>query len=289
MKPFYSILYVPIRPESKEKLSVGLLMRDEKQVYFHYAKHKLDVIKELLPKDAYSLLKLTLQSISRSIQEDKERVEKDKESLFPKNIIVADMVSEPAISYLSKYNKNLLSFSEPYPINVKLTKKLFNTLFQKLVDEREFISHKNLLDEDEDIILKTRELLFPKIKDRVNTDYDITPKLFKNLILPSIHIDFIGKNGMYVTGQTLNFNKREANLESDVTRQITLIDAIRRDNSNSKCFILGKEPNKKLYPKQHQLWKNVNTYKYLEFVDADEYETISEYIEKENVHPIEKS
>lgn len=284
MNSFYSILSVPIRPEAKELLSVGLLMRDEKQVFFHYSSHKLGVLKELLSKDAYGLVKLSIQSIKRSIFEDEEYINKIDKTLFPHQGIVANIVSESAVNYMSRYNKNLIAFSEPNFFRVKLTQELFNNLFKKLVDENEFISKSS--NEEFDIVLRTREQLFPKIKSRVNTDFNITNKLFKTLVLPSIKVDFIGKNGEYVTGQTINFTKKENFLEFDVSKQFTLIDAIRAENGGSKCFILGKEPDKKEFPIQHQLWKNVFDHKVLSFVDADEFEEVAQYVENKDVKPL---
>jgi hypothetical protein len=284
MKSFYSIIYVPLRPEVKEILTIGLLMRDEKQVILRYSKNKLNVLKELLPKETYHLLKLSLQSIERTVLNANEDFNKSIDSLLPANEIDSSVLSEPYIKYLSTYSKNLITFTAPEPFELPVTFDLYKTLFGKMVADGEFISEKTI--QPEDIVIRTKALLIPKIKDRVNIDYQVTSNLFNKLILPSITIDFIGKNGKYVTGQAINFTKRDINLEADITKQIALMDAMRSENGGCKCFVLGKEPNKKQFPLQHELWENVKNSSTLEFVDTDEYQKVSEYIISHDVHPV---
>lgn len=284
MKPFYSIVYVPIRPEAKELLSVGLFMRGDKEVYFEYSKHKLNVLKELLPKQAYNLLKLTLNSIVNTVENALGEFNASQLGLLPATDIENSILQEPYINYLSRYSKNLVAFSAPQYIDIAINREVYQLFFKKLVDEFHF-DHKHE-EKSRDIVLYTRSVLKPRIEKRVNWDFKITKSHIPNLILPNVHVDFVGKNDIYVTGEAVNFEKREYDLEYSIARQIALIDAMRSENGGSQCFILGKEPNKTIFKNQHKLWRNVYDSKEIEFVDTDEHERVANYMELHDVKPI---
>lgn len=285
MKTFYSILYVPIRPEVKERLTIGLFMQSDKQVIFRYSSHKLEVLNHLLPKQAYNLLKLSLHSIGRSIDKVKQHYEVSVDSLIPEVNLDYNLVGEPYFQYLSKYNQNLIAFTPPQEIDISVNIDNFKKLFDKLIYEGELIQKTK--HEKTDVVKNTRSLLKPKIEKNVNWDFKVTNKHFSKLILPSIKVDFIGKNGNYITGKTLDFEKPEHSLDNSIAKHITLIGAIKLARDQSKCFIIGKEPNKKL-KEQHLLWKNIKNSDLLDFVDVNEYERVSDYITSNDVQPIEE-
>lgn len=284
MKTFYSILYVPIRPEVKERLTIGLFMRSEKQAVFHFSVHKMEVLNHLLPKQAYNLLKLTLQSIERSIIKAQKHFNGSLDSLIPAENLDYNLVGEPYFQYLSRYNQNLVAFTSPQEIDLTVNLNNFKKLFDKLINEGELIQKTRI--EKTDVVKNTRSLLKPKIERNVNWDFKVTNRHFSKLILPSILVDFIGKNGNYVTGKTLDFEKPEHSLDNSIAKHITLIEAIKYESNQSKCFIIGKEPNKKLR-EQHLLWQNIKNSDLMDFVDADEYELVSDFIIKNEVQPIE--
>ena len=166
MKPFYSIIYVPVRPEAKELLSVGLLMRNEKEVYFEYSRHKLDVLKELLPKQAYNLLKLSLNSLTRSVDKALDDFLSGQSGLLPGEMIETSTLQEPYFNYLSKYSKNLIAFTKPQKIELEFNYNTYQLMFKRLIDETHFIQKRE--EKIRDIVLETRAALKPKISDRVN-------------------------------------------------------------------------------------------------------------------------
>jgi len=284
METFYSILFVQLKQEAQERLSVGLFMRDADQVFFSYSKFKLQLIKELLDKPALDLLTLNLRNIDRTVSRAMEAEENPQFNLYDKAKLNEPSLQDGHFSYLSRYSNNLLSFSDPKPIDISLNGKNFETFFSKLVDERHFqIPDKKV---EIDIVQRTRSTLRPFIKDRVNWDFEITDEYIPHLILPSIRMDFVGKNEILVSGQALSFKKPVYNLEVDVSKHIVLLDAMKQANEYSTSFIIGKEPDKKLHPKNHSIWKNVVEENRIEFVDADEFERITEYVEEHDVKPL---
>jgi len=168
MKTFYSILYVPIRPEVKERLTIGLFMRSEKQAIFRYSTHKMEVLNHLLPRQAYNLLKLALHSIERSVEKAQKHFNGSIDSLIPEESLDYNLVGEPYFQYLSKYNQNLVAFTPPQEINMIVTLNNFRKLFDKLIHEGELIQ--KMKSEKTDIVKNTRSLLKPKIEKNVNWD-----------------------------------------------------------------------------------------------------------------------
>jgi ribosomal protein S17 len=45
------------------------------------------------------------------------------------------VVNEPYIAYLSVYNQNVISFSNPVSIDVKVEEQVFIALFSKFIDD----------------------------------------------------------------------------------------------------------------------------------------------------------
>ena len=284
MSAFYSILYVPIRPGVQERLTVGLFMRTDEQAYFKYSKSKLSTLKSLLPKPAHGLLKLSLNSIERSVFRATEDLKESKKGLLPDESLHYQIVHESHFEYLSRYNKNLLAFGKPEKIQQEPSFELFQKLFTKYISDDELVNRQETM-RIQDIVIRTHDSLKPRIEKRVNWKFKVTQKHLSQLILPSVSIDFIGKNGKYVAGQAVDFEKADWHLNNDMAKFIALTDAMRDENNGSTCFVLGKEPIKEL-KMQHQLWENIRESARITFVDADDFEVVVDYIEDNDVQPL---
>ena len=259
-------------------------MRNEKQFHFAYSKFKLAVVKELLSKPAYDLLTLNLRNIHRTVTTAIADTDLETNTLNLELATDKASLKESYFGYLSRYSNNLLAFTPPASISVEASSENFETLFSKFVDERHFLEKDREVEID--IVQKTRTTLRPLIKERVNWDFEITKQYVPKLILPSVHMDFVGKNEIMVSGQAVDFDKKSYFLKNDISKHIVLLDAMKQANKNSTSFVLGKEPNKKEHPKNHHIWKNVVAENRIEFVDADEYERITEYMETHDVKPL---
>jgi Protein of unknown function (DUF3037) len=120
MKSFYSILKVPTRPSSQEQLNIGLLLLDERKLLFKFSAKKLGLIKKLLPKNSFDLLKAYLFGLAEKLTTEDEKMRLQ----FSKGEFV---------DYLSNYNSNLLTFSKPTPIELEATDQHFRALFEKFI------------------------------------------------------------------------------------------------------------------------------------------------------------
>src|SRR5690606_32397370 len=119
------------------------------------------------------------------------------------------VVNESYITYLSVYNQNVISFSKPVSIDVKVEEQVFTVLFSKFIDEETHVkshikSHFQLIKSD----------FFPRVKKFYSIEKEITPDRFKQVLLP-VSIDLLGKNDKYVTGQFFDLEKSVYHIKND--------------------------------------------------------------------------
>lgn len=278
MKSFYSILTVPLRPSSQEQLNIGLLMVDDHQLLFRFSDKKLNFIKKLLPETSFSLLKSYVLGLSEKLSTNKDDVMREK---FSKTEFV---------SYLSNYNSNLLTFSIPTPIELEITDQLFRTLFEKFVFSYEADLTQYGITESveliESVTIKTRLMrdLFPTIRKRVNLNQTITTKEVPSLLVPSIKIDFIGRNNIPVAGQGVDFETNLSSITNNISKLISLIKAFDMEGQKGQYFVIGKEPEKQ-FAEQHDNWQRIRQSGLIEFVDVNDMQQITDYIEGHDVRP----
>lgn len=86
----YSIVYAEIRPEIKERVSVGIIFCQGSDIEVRYSNAKLHVVKNLIPSVDYDYLRRSLISMST------------------KNTVN----SIASVEYLNRYSNNILTVSE---------------------------------------------------------------------------------------------------------------------------------------------------------------------------------
>ena len=278
MNSYYSILYASINPVIQDKVSIGLILTGENAVYFDYSKEKLSYLNRLFPKSAYNLLKDALKNIELIVGETQKNEKINDLGLSFKSL-KDKMFSQQYVAYLSRYNQNLLRFSEPKHIDIEPTRAYFNTLFEKYI----FKAHHEEKKKGIDINSIVKNKLFPRINERVNINKELTIEDIDTLVMP-VNIDFIGKNGNPVAGKTINFESRNYDLKAHFNDIISLIQAFDVKNEQGKYYVIGNEPEN-TNSEQHKLWNHVRGLNYLDFVPINEIEKIAEYIENEDIHP----
>lgn len=282
MQSFYSILLVPLRPEIHEQVSVGLLLRNERRIYFQFSNQKLKWLKAQLSAESFRLLSHSLKAIEKVLNTDFEH-QKESMYLFPNETPIDHSWDRNYISYLSQYNHNLLIFTPPQSISLDANTESFEKLFHLFVSEttEEPRSRRRILPIDQYL----KENFYPKIENRVNQNFELSSQVIPTLIAPTT-VDFIGQNERPVIGQKIQFSKRYDFVSKDIGEIIALNTAFERLNTqNGKYYIIGEEPSKVAFPKSHDIWKNIRKYEGLDYVDYRETDAISEYLENHNVHP----
>ena len=92
----YSIVYASIRPEIKERISVGIIFCQGGIIEVKYSTAKLNAVKSLVSKVEYDYLRKVLKSMSKKK--------------------VLDSVA--SIDYLNRYSNNILTVSEIRKVNM---------------------------------------------------------------------------------------------------------------------------------------------------------------------------
>jgi len=272
MKSFYSILNTPLRPAAQEYINIGLLLAGERKIFFKFSNQKLALIKKLIPETSFNLLKSYVLGLTENI-----KLEND--------LIRNKFVNKDFVNYLSNYNSNLVTFSKPTPIDLDASEKNFRSLFEKFVFSFEDDFVQELKTKTLTIKDQLRTNLYPRIKANVNIDQVITPIEVPTLLVPSVKINFIGQNNLQVAGQAIDFEKSAEQITNGISRLISLIKAFDMAKKKGQYYIVGKEPKKSL-KEQHANWKHIRDSDLIEFVDIEQVDQISDYIEHHNVKPL---
>src|SRR5690606_24100681 len=217
MKAFFSIIYLPLKPNLQEKISVGLVMSNNDRTLFKVSITKLQIVKNLFSNNKYNLIKDYFNNIIKEIEPKVEEPRLDVMDNYSNN-----WLNESYFSYLNRYSNNLVIYSEPRKIDLEVTSDNFKELFEKLVF--------NFVDDihtrkPNDILSKVKAKLYSKIEERVNLNVTVKSSDFTELITP-VDVNFIGKNGIVVAGQAIDFDKRLYNLEHDLTSFISFTKAV---------------------------------------------------------------
>lgn len=250
MDTFFSIIYVTLNASLKERISAGMIMSNGKETKFKFSLSKLSIIKQLLPSQNHSFLKAYFKSIDKEISSFGDH----KDQLDFQTDKGNNWINKGYFGYLSRYSNNIVEFSKPIKIDVNLDQASFNTIYNKYVFESDLEAIKSTPKVGIDSIVKDN--LYPRIKTKVNIDATVNPSDFDELISP-VKVDFIGKNGKIVSGQTIDFEKRYVDLERDLTKYISFTKAVDYQFGKGHYFLVGDEPSKEGDSKNHADRKSV--------------------------------
>lgn len=275
MKTFYSILSLNIKPEINERLSFGMIMISGEKVRFEYSKNKLSVIQRLISNETYratlDYLKMIEKSVSYSII-NKAPGELDINSGNKYKRIF----SEQYINYLSRYNNNLVSFSNANYLEIEETETVFQSLFTKLIDESAFEKPEEKIRR----IDSFKKEYYPRAKTYFNIERKIDSTIYSGLFTP-VKMDLMGKNDIEVFAQAIDFEKELRSIEFNVG----ILLQINRAIPQAKQFVLGFEPEKQNVI-HHRIWNNIRRNNDFDYIDISESDKILEYAQTHNVTPL---
>lgn len=279
MKTYYSIVSVATKPQLDEKFNIGLLCVTPENTFFHFSETKFNIVSKLLSSNGRKLALSALKGMYEQIN-----VSKELPAMFASQ--KAEMpyaVAEPYLGYLNRYNNNLVQFSKAVNIDLAIDYTVFKALFQKYIYS----------DEVFETIVQPKKQSFARIRNQfrkeasqyANTNFDVTNYVIHGLDVP-VNVDVFGKNGAFVTGQSLDFSKNIAHLRTEISSFLYLTEHTLKANQESKSFVLGDEPSK-AEKQNHQLWQNVRAAKIIEFVPTNESSRIIEYMKEKGVAPVQ--
>jgi len=279
MTTHYSILSVNIRPEIQEKISIGFLLVCDSQVFFNYSKNKLSAAKSLLTDHGYRMLRDSLKNVESAAVNENEKLNVRKQMLLSSSLENSSF-SISYISYISRYNNNVLSFSAPKKIDVAGSEEIFFKLFRLMVDDSESLPSVLLSNNLESFKTVNR----PRLKKYFNVEKEFTSNEIPNLLAP-VKVDLIGRNDKPVYAQSIELNRIVYHIENDLAQLLLLQNAFASENKSAKGFVLTSEPDKR-ETKQHNIWNQLRNNRLFEYVDISEGEKIIQYAEAHNVQPL---
>ncbi|MGN6802115.1 MAG: hypothetical protein ACTHJN_09425 [Ginsengibacter sp.] len=280
----YSILSVVIRPEIQEKISAGLLLFDESEIYFSYSRNKINACKSLLPASSFKMVKDVLESIENKIDSDNAKYSEKRGFKIFQNKIFDNTFSASYISYLSRYSNNLIGFTSPKVIYLALNRQNFEKLFAAYVDEViEFAEAPRKIKLVEEITDRYGN----RLKEHYDINREVTPDKVKNLITP-VRVDFTGRNEVDVYAQTVDMEATPGTVTNNINAFVQLKTSYIKNGVPVQDFVIAKEPDEKKYPTQHNIWQQLRHSNILNYLDLSESEAIVRYAEEHGVVPISR-
>lgn len=283
MKTFYSVVYVAIRPEIDEKISIGVLLSDGHKILFKYSDKKINQSKHFIPKGPHKLVKQVIENLDLISKSDNVKEYAIEPQLISDYRISKKYISYEYFEYLSKYSTNLVKYSKPIIISSTFHSKTIEFLFRTLVDNS---PDEELAEIKTDIKNFFRKSFLPLIKNRVNTEFKVTQKHFDNLVAP-VKVDAIGKNGSLMIANAIDFTGNE--YPNDISKFIMLLERIPKiHHKTNKYFLVANEPSKDKVEAQGY-WKTVKKVEFINIISQNELEIIKDYVEKNDVNCFEKT
>lgn len=275
MKTFYSILYAVIRPETDEKIAVGLILSDGNNSLFEHSKHKLSAIRSLLGGSEYKFIQNYISSVKRTITDSLKNL--NQHSIFEFIDAKHPVINESYFQYLSVYSTNLVWFSKPLQIDVTINQEVFEKLFTKLVDHD---LSRAVITSELHGVKGVKQSFIPAVSEYFSSEKEITNEDFSGLIMP-VTIDLIGKNEHLVFAQFVDLERQITYIKNDYYD----LKQLKEIQSDSNGFLVSSEPQKEKFVKQHQIWEQIRKSIDLIYLDVSEVEKIKVYAEEHGVQP----
>ncbi len=275
MKTFYSILYSVIRPETDEKISIGLIISDGNASLFNYSKQKLWAVRRFLGTDEFRFIKNYITSLNRMINESLKN--KDQQNIYE---IIGDkhaVINESYFNYLSTYNQNLIWFSKPIQIDIPVNNQVFDMLFQKLIDQEYF---HQLIKSELQSVVEVKRSFIPNVSEYFSSEKEITNDDFNGIVIP-VTIDLIGKNERLVFAQFIELERNINYIKNDYY-DLKQLKEVQPDSSG---FLISSEPKKEKFVRQHQIWEQIRKSNHFSYLDTSEVQKIKEYAATHGVLP----
>jgi hypothetical protein len=281
MNPQYSILYASIRKVTQEKLSLGLLVFGEETIYFKFSPKKLNALKSFLAKDEYKLIHQSVNAVKTAVLSHSQTVTVGGRTLFK---VSHEGFSVDYISYLSRYKNNLITYSEPKPIDMQATEENVLKLYDSLIGIDQETVYQSVYQSKLTPIEQLNLQFNGEIENHFNINYTLTTKHVPNLLVP-VKVDLVGRNEMDVLVRTIDMSAQPDRISNEVATFFLLTEAYRDNKIPFKNFILATEPLNK-HRKQHDIWQQISESKNFNYLDLSEASKLKEYAETHNVKPM---
>lgn len=266
----YNLVSLVWHPNSSERLHVGLFMNDGQKVLFQYNPNRLEAASKLLQPDDLRLVKATLHDLKAAFASKKQT----------DTLHLASEWGEDKMSYLHRYSTNLIQIESTTAISLELNEANFKKLFEKYlgVDSSEKIASSI------DLEKRISKIIRKKLKARTSIDLKLDSTILPGLMYP-MAVPSIGMNEVPFVCEVVNFEKRVDSVTQKIGDMFNLQDAFGRNNmKGAKFFAVGNEPSK-ADKTAHQIWTNLRSTDWIDFVPEHEMDKVIDYAEAHDVQP----
>lgn len=276
---YYSTISISTGAQTGESFNIALVCIGEDRAYFHFSKTKLKIISELFSPHAVRLFKASMEGVQESVHAYNLK-EISKEELWEYSNKPKEL-SFKYLSYLSRYNNNLVQFSKPVQVDLAINDSVFEAFFQKYVYKQEAF---NPVVKQEDKNKRLYKEFLSQAEPYVNTKFKVDQEFIPSLVMPK-QVDMIGKNGAIHIAHFVKFDANLQTLKHNIDSYMYLaLSTEVQENKGSSCFLIGEEPAKT--SKNHKIWKAINETPNIKYIPFDERGRILEHFEKEEVRPL---
>lgn len=238
MKNFMSSVYIKPNPVSDEKVCVGLFVGGAGKSHFALSANKLRMVNSLLPKEVFHSLKKSLETLEHTVA---EKTAHEHTVLFNDRIFTADY-----FTYLNKYNKGLINFSEPSTIGKGISEAEFEKLFEMYIGEP--LHKKEEANAKKTFKKAVNEYLKKDIfKSKADINYTINNDIISTIYTERT-IDFISCNGNIFAGKSIDFNAEPRTIESHLFEYRVMVEGLidfakrKKLTGNPKFMAYHNEP-----------------------------------------------
>lgn len=203
MSAITSALYIKSSSLVDEKICVGLFVINENEAFFDYSEKKLALSFKLVKSLNKSSVTHWLENLKANISEANKN---DELGLFRSDF------NKATLSYLNTYSKGTFYFSDPKPIAAEVDHEYFYRLFTRLVEAEMGVAVEN---DSPSFKMKVRTLIKSDAFKKIDTSYKVLPELVTGIYAPHV-IDFIGKNGSIIAGDSIDFNAPPAAIDKSL-------------------------------------------------------------------------
>lgn len=194
---FTAEIYIKTNEHTDEKVCIGLFAISPERKFFDYSTKKIKLAFGLMDHEALKNIEVTLKRYKNGINSN------NKISIPEFD----DYLNFERFTYLNNYSKGVLSFRKPKPLDCELNKETFEKLFRLFVGEFDKVKRKEI---------SARSIFNKELKsdefNKIDINYRLKPDTITT-IYTAHKIDFIGKNGVLIAGNFIDFKSKPETIE----------------------------------------------------------------------------
>lgn len=223
MKTYFTTVKYAPNPDREEYFGIGLILVSPESgaVKVRFSRDRVTLINRALGIDKSSLLESAMQQA--------EGLAKSREPLDVKHL-----------EYLSVYENGIIRYAAPKPLVIAhhdnpdesaddLLEQRFDRLYHKLIADKE---EKNAKRESKGSALGTifrqTARVNRKLSTHLNIGYNVQDidELNASILLPEVHLDYIGGNGSIYCGHFLDLDVSESTLSKNISETLNLYECL---------------------------------------------------------------